>query len=98
MDTTEQDVRFQQAKKRVEEIKGFYTHLAIYAIVSIGLLLIDLVAGKSSWWFYWPLLGWGIAVAIHAVVVFVVEGTRGQAWEERKIHELMERDQSAGQA
>jgi hypothetical protein len=98
MDTTEQDVRYQQAKKRVEDLKGFYSHLAVYAIISIGLLLTDLLTGKSSWWFYWPLLGWGFAVAIHAVMVFVVEGPRGHAWEERKIHELIERDQSAGQA
>ena len=50
------DIRYQQARKRVEEIKGFYTHLVIYLVVNAFLFAIDLIGG-GNWWFYWPLLG-----------------------------------------
>ncbi|HEY7033128.1 MAG TPA: 2TM domain-containing protein [Thermomicrobiales bacterium] len=98
MDPTGQDARYQQAKQRVEALKGFYTHLAVYTIFNTGLFLLNLATDRGNWWFYWPLLGWGVALAIHAVVLLTIEGPRGHAWEERKIRELMERDQSAGQA
>ncbi|HEX3301983.1 MAG TPA: 2TM domain-containing protein [Thermomicrobiales bacterium] len=91
------DTRYQQARKRVEEIKGFYTHLIIYLVVNAFLFAIDFIDG-GSWWFYWPLLGWGIAVAIHGAVTFGVEGPLGKHWEERKIRELMDEDQQAHSA
>jgi hypothetical protein len=98
MDPNGGDARYEQAKKRVEELKGFYAHLAVYAIINAGLFLINLVTDRGNWWFFWPLLGWGIALAIHAVMVFAIEGPRGQAWQERKIREFMEHDQGARQA
>jgi len=44
----------------------------------------------SGWWFYWPLLGWGIALAAHAYRVFGLSSRFGPEWEERKVRELME--------
>jgi hypothetical protein len=39
-------------------------------------------------WAYWPILGWGIAVAIQAIsVAFPMSG-----WEERKAQELYEKE------
>lgn len=83
--------RYARAKSRVEELRGFYAHLAVYLIVNAGLILIDLLSG-DGWWFYWPLLGWGIGLAVHAVNTYVVSGRIGSDWEERKIRELMEKD------
>jgi 2TM domain len=94
----EEDVRLQRARKRVEEIKGFYVHLTVYLVVNLGLFLINLISDSGNWWFLWPLLGWGVALAIHGAVVFGVEGPFGQAWEERKVRELMERDKDVGRA
>ena len=31
------DPRYEQAKKHIEEVKGFYIHLTIYVIVNLGL-------------------------------------------------------------
>ena len=86
------DTRYRQARKRVEEIKGFYTHLVVYLAVNLCLFAIDVIDG-GGWWFYWPLFGWGIAVVINAAVTFGVEGRLGKDWEERKVHELMDEDQ-----
>ncbi len=87
------DPRLQRARKRVEEIKGFYTHLVIYVVVNLFLFALNFITDRGNWWFYWPLLGWGIAVAINAAVTFGVEGRLGKSWEERKLRELMEDDQ-----
>ena len=32
----DEQARYERAKKRVEEIKGFYSHLIVYVIVNIG--------------------------------------------------------------
>jgi hypothetical protein len=82
--------RYRRAKKRVEDLKGFYTHVAIYLIVNTGLFLINALT-SDTWWFYWPMIGWGIGLAAHAVALFS-EGRFGRAWEERKMRELMDDD------
>jgi hypothetical protein len=92
MEAEQDDLEYQAAKKRVEDLKGFYTHLAVYLVVNAGLFLVNYATNRHTWWFYWPLIGWGIALAIHAVVTFVIEGQVGARWEERKIRELVERD------
>lgn len=86
-----EEERYQEAKKRVEELKGFYTHLGIYLIFAAGAILFWVMTGARGW-FYWPLLFWGIGLAIHALTIFVTEGRLGRAWEERKLRELMEQD------
>lgn len=84
--------RYERAKKRVKELREFYTHLAVYVIVNTGLFLINYLTSAGTWWFYWPLIGWGIGVAAHGVSVFFEGGLLGRDWEERKIRQLMSRD------
>jgi len=82
--------RYEQAKKRVQEIKSFYAHLAVYVIVNAFLLVINLLTSPHALWFFWPLLGWGIGIAIHAAIV-LSGGAWGKDWEARKLKQLMER-------
>ncbi len=65
----EQEEKYSHAKKRVSEIKAFYTHVVTYVAVMILLFIIDMLTGKGLW-FYWPLLCWGVAIVIHFVSVF----------------------------
>jgi hypothetical protein len=85
--------RYDRAQARVKELKGFYTHATAYVLVNIGLFVINLLTG-GGWWFYWPLLGWGIGLGVHAISVFGFSGGGpwGQDWEERKTRELVDRD------
>jgi fatty acid desaturase len=69
MNKMESDERYRRAKRRVSVLKGFYIHLATYIAVMAMLLLIDFLTG-GGWWFYWPLLGWGIGIVAHAFTVF----------------------------
>ncbi len=84
----EQEEKYVRAKKRVTEIKAFYTHVATYAAVIILLFFIDILTGKGLW-FYWPLLGWGIAIVAHALNLFGIAGVLGSDWEKKKIQEEM---------
>jgi hypothetical protein len=44
----------------------------------------------GSLWFFWPFMGWGIAIVLHALRVY--GGPLGSNWEEKKIAELMEKE------
>jgi len=67
----ENSAEYQSAKKRVEAKMGFYTHLSVYAAVILFLAIINFVTSSGTIWVQWPMLGWGVAVAIHAAFVFV---------------------------
>lgn len=84
--------RYFKAKKRVEEIKGFYGNLTAYIIVNIGFLVINLLTSPNQLWFYWPMIGWGIGVVIHGMKVFNYMPFLGKDWEEQKIKEFMDKE------
>ncbi len=86
--------KYLEARKRVEDIKGFYYNLISYCLVIPFLIFINY---KTSWdfhWFWFPILGWGIGLSFHAYQVFVHDGFLGRKWEERKIRELMEKEEN----
>src|ERR687890_2359883 len=96
MDAEQQ--RYDRAQARAKELRDFYTHATVYVLVNIGLFVINVLTG-GGWWFYWPLLGWGIGLGIHALSVFAFGGGPfGREWEERKTRELMDRDRDKKRA
>ena len=74
----------EQAREHIEELKGFYAHLASFVGVNLFLFMINMVTSPDAIWFIYPLFGWGIGLIAHTVQVF---GT-GAGWEERKMQEL----------
>ena len=90
----DEQARYQEAKKRVEEIKGFYYHLVSYILVNTFLVVINLLTSPEYLWFIWPIIGWSIGLVIHAFSVF--SNLWGKSWEERKIKEIMEKDKQIG--
>lgn len=87
---------YKRARKRVEELRDFYSHLAVYLLVNLGLFMINMATNRQVLWFFWPLIGWGLAVLIHGTTV-LLEGPFGQRWEERKTRQLMEKERSRWQ-
>ncbi len=81
----DEDTTYYRAKKRVEEIRGFYGNLLSYCIVIPILVIINLQT-TTFHWFYFPMAGWGMGVIMHALSVFGY----GSKWEERKIRQLMQ--------
>ena len=87
------DEKYEEAKKRVEELKKFYGNLVSYAVINVILIIINLVTSPGSLWFYWVTIFWGIAILLHASKVFILKGKfLGEEWEERKIKEIMEKE------
>ncbi|MCD1115452.1 2TM domain-containing protein [Chryseobacterium turcicum] len=86
-DTKSQDKAYERAKKRVKEIKGFYGNLISYCTVIPFLIFVNIYTQNHYYWFWWPLLGWGVGVASHAFQVFGI----GTSWQEKKIQEIMDK-------
>ena len=84
--------RYERAKAQVGRVRGFYTHATVFVLVNLALLAINLITNPHGLWFYWPLLAWGVGLAVHAFTVFGPSRVMGQDWEDRKIRELMERE------
>src|SRR5690554_5588557 len=84
--------RYKLAKKRVEQIKVFYLHLGIYLICVPGFLYLNYISNAGFPWALFPIVGWGIGVASHASETFNYNPFFGKKWEERKIRELMDKD------
>jgi uncharacterized oligopeptide transporter (OPT) family protein len=79
------------ARRWVRRLRTLYTMLGIYAALSVMWLMIDLADDSSGFWFYWPMLGVGIGVAIAAVVLLGVGGVFGTDWERRQVDRYVER-------
>jgi len=92
---TTEDPALERARRRAGELKEFYGHLVTYVLVCTLLVIIDLADNSASGtefiglsWAYWPIFGWGIAVAIHAFKTFF----SADGWEERKAEQLYEKE------
>ncbi|MBV8327067.1 2TM domain-containing protein [Chryseobacterium sp.] len=81
---------YKRAQKRVKEIKGFYTNLIAYCIIIPFLIFINLTTEPYSHWFWYPALGWGIALAFRAFRIFGI----GESWQEKKIREIMDQQKN----
>ena len=72
--------REREAVEYVRDIKGFYTHLAIYVISVIAMAATNLLMGTDYLWFIWPALGWGLGVIAHGLTVFEMFSLFGVNW------------------
>ena len=81
---------YEEARKRVEEKKGFFIHFTVYIVINIMLVLIWAFASGSVFpWFIFPLGGWGIGIIFHFLGVFVF--SRRTGWERREIEKEVEK-------
>ncbi|WP_396637479.1 2TM domain-containing protein [Maribacter sp. R77961] len=93
--------KLNRAKKRLEELKGFYWHLAAYIGVN-SFITISTIIGRMSngasflevldfgtfaVWFFW-----GIGLFFHGMKVFSHNPIFSKAWEERQIQKYIEKD------
>lgn len=81
-----------RAKERVNELKGFYTHLAIYLIFIPFFVFLNFRSSGFPWAIF-PILGWGLGVLGHATEIFGWNPFFGKSWEERKIREYLDNDE-----
>jgi 2TM domain len=85
------DETLKEARRHVRRKQIFFVVLGIWIALSVMWFLIDLTEGGEGWWFYWPMLGSGIAVLITGVVLLGVGGLFGAEWEQREIDKYLRR-------
>ncbi len=71
-----------RARRRVGLKTGFYVHALVYVLVNAGLIAANAVTGGARWSVF-PLLGWGLGLAIHGIVTAVA--LRGDGLRERML-------------
>ncbi len=94
--------KLRRAKRRVEELKGFYWHLAAFLGVNLFITISKIsnnlgngeTFGEAFWdfgtfaiWFFW-----GIGLAFHAAKVFSLNPIFGKDWEKRQIQKYIEEE------
>ncbi len=67
------------ARRRAGAKLGWFIHAAVFICVNTLLMTISLASGKP--WAFFPLMGWGLGLAIHGAVVWL--GSTGSALHER---------------
>ena len=94
---------YKRAKKKVNDLRGFYIHLLVYLLIN-GFFSINLLVrewfGGSSWresiedfsffslWFFW-----GLGLLFHAIVVFDLNPFFSKEWEDKKIKRILDAEQ-----
>ena len=63
------------AHKRAGVKLGWYVHAAVYAVVNVFLFAISWAFGYT--WSIYPLLGWGLGLALHGIAVFFLGAGSG---------------------
>jgi Na+(H+)/acetate symporter ActP len=86
---------YKKARERVEEKKGFFTHLIVYVLVNILLVIIWWLTGADYPWFLFPLGGWGIGLIFHFLGVFVFSKQTG--WERREVEKEADKLRKSGE-
>lgn len=99
--------KYEWAKKRAKDIKGFYNHLLVYIIIMVMLVIarfyilpqyveMDDLGPDGIYWInanvVWTGALWGLGVLIHGLWVKKSRLKFLNRWEERKIKEIMEEE------
>ncbi len=102
MKSKDKGIKYLKAKHKVEKLRRFYWHIAIYVIISTAISTILLINKMSngrtleeallnfntlSVW-----LIWGIIIIMHGIRVYVFPKLFGGTWEDKKIEELMDKE------
>jgi sensor histidine kinase YesM len=88
---TLRDEAIRRARKKARDIRGFYFSALLYALIIPILWVVNLSLGGPRW-AHWPMIGWGIGLGIQGLSLFAGRTVFGAEWEERKVEELMARE------
>lgn len=90
----EREEAYLRAQKKVKSLIGFYWHFASYVIVNIFIISMIVINGGEFWSFgtFATAFFWGIGLFFHFLGVYGPDFFFGKNWEERKIKEMMDKD------
>ena len=90
MENKTDNLKYERAKERLAELKAFYIILFGSCLLIPFLIFLNHHFIPHFQWFWFPMLGWGMGLTFHALEVFGY----GKNWEERKIREILEKENS----
>ncbi len=81
------------ARRRAKAKRAYYIHLTSYLTVGGFLFILNILTDPYYWWFFWPLLGWGIGLVSHYLAVFGVPGMGplNEEWEDRQTEKELQK-------
>ena len=79
------------AYKRVRTKKRFRKHLGTYLVMGAFFFILNMLTDPRDLWFYWPMFGWGLGLAMHYLRAYGFPGSDPDAWEEKELEKEMER-------
>jgi hypothetical protein len=68
--------RDQHSIGQLRRVKRFYIHVTAYVWVNALLAIVNLATSRGRFWFFWPLMVWGIGLAAHWFAVFGLARSR----------------------
>ncbi|MCP3988638.1 MAG: 2TM domain-containing protein [Actinomycetia bacterium] len=95
------DQRTEDAREYVQQLRVFYIHAGVCAVGMVIIFVVNLATNVAAgitgdwwaWWSAWALIGWGLAVAIHGLVVRLSRPrSSSSAWEQRQIDKILSED------
>lgn len=85
---------YEYARKIIEERVGFFVHFLIYLFVNGVLFIINYRFSHGHWWFYFPLLFWGIGIFSHFLSVFLFSHNIKERWIQKKAQDIIKKNKS----
>lgn len=79
-----------KSRKTVNAKLGWYLHLTTYVILNSLLITINYITSPQYLWFLWIVLGWGVGLCFHAVILFMFYGP--SSIKEQMLKKEMERE------
>jgi len=91
---------FENAQKRIKEKRGLFTHLVVFLVGAIGLIIISQVMMQVDpmlildieWWI-WVLFIWLLFLIYHTFKVFITNRLLGPGWEKKQYNRLVQKQQ-----
>ena len=95
------DQRREAARVYVLQLRAFYIHATVFAVGMVIIFVVNLAVNMAAdltgewwaWWSIWALIGWGVAVAIHGLVLRMSRPNRSNStWEQKQIDKILAED------
>ena len=77
------------ARKRAGAKLGWYVHATVYVLVNLSFFAISEFGFGHRRWSIFPVIGWGVGLALHGISVFILGN--GSGLRERMVQKERER-------